>query len=71
MLEYLKMYSMHYQLDRFIQFNMHVERVVPIETKVGFCGDSVQWEVTTKHTMSGEKQAEVFDAVLVCNGSVD
>ena len=68
MLDYLKMYCAHYRLERFVHFNLHVEKVTPTEAKAGFCGDTVQWEVTSKHTLSGEKATEIFDAVLVCNG---
>ena len=68
MLDYLKMYCTRYQLERFIHFNMHVEKITPLDSKAGFCGDSVRWEVNCKNTLSGEEVTEVFDAVLVCNG---
>ena len=68
MLDYLRTYCAHYRLERFIHFNTHVERVAPVETGTGFCGDSVRWSVTSKNTLSGERGVEMFDAVLVCNG---
>lgn len=85
MLEYLEQYTAHYNLYQFIKFQTLVEQVVPVELKpdppsvngvwTAECGsskfrDTVRWRVTTREVVSGKKNTEEFDVVLVCNGYV-
>ena len=74
MLEYLKKYTNHYKLERFISFSTLVETILPVESATkclqenGLCLDQIKWEVTSRNLISNTSTTEVFDAVLVCNG---
>lgn len=72
-LDYLKSYATHYELNQFIRFGTMVEQVKPVpcgaptEGSRGF-KDSVKWRVTSVSLESGQSSEEDFDAVFVCIG---
>ena len=59
-LDYLKQYCEHFQLERFIQFNTMVEKVKPSE--------DTKWTVISKCLKTSQETVEEFDSVMVCNG---
>ncbi|XP_005103654.1 flavin-containing monooxygenase FMO GS-OX-like 4 [Aplysia californica] len=65
--KYLEDYATHFDLWKDIKFHTKVDYIRPVsDEKSKF---QTRWEVTTcdVHKL-GQKQKEVFDAVLVCNG---
>jgi len=76
-LEYLKQYSMHHHLHRYIQFCTLVDKVEPVPVHVsereskpecGILGDSVRWKLTSRSVETGVTKETMYDAVLVCTG---
>lgn len=84
--DYLKNYSKHFKLDRFIKFGTLVERIYPIPNSSSMNGmgmgnelkesekeislDNVRWSVTTRELASGEKTTDIYDNIFLCNGLV-
>jgi len=63
LLEYLRMYADHFQLEQYIRYE---REVVSVEQELDGGG---RWSVTTrKRTGSSETATEIFDAVMVCTG---
>ena len=77
-LEYLKKFATHFDLNKFIQFRTLVEKVVPVPVQGQADGehmdgedafsDDVKWRVTTRSVVTGDRTTEDYDAVVVCNG---
>ena len=65
-LKYLQDYTQHFKLRQFIKFQTRVIQVLPVDSGKEWTG----WQVFTEPVgvASPEKQSQVFDAVLVCNG---
>lgn len=63
LLGYLRLYADHFKLLRHIQFKT---TVVKVRQTPGFA-ETGQWEVDTEK-QDGEKETQVFDAVIVCTG---
>ncbi|XP_051951422.1 si:dkey-239i20.4 isoform X2 [Xyrauchen texanus] len=62
-LQYLKLYTEHFNLFKYIHFQTTVRSV---RQRPDF-SDSGQWEVVTAHR-DGREETHVFDGVLVCAG---
>ncbi len=68
---YFKRYCKHFQLDKFIEFGKLVEQVTPIPLLSSAASnslDTVQWRVTTKSQITGDRKSEVFDFIFGCSG---
>ncbi|EZA52799.1 hypothetical protein DMN91_008805 [Ooceraea biroi] len=63
-LNYLKDYATHFDINRYIQFETNVEHV-KVETSSN--GQDI-WLVEVKKLKTGETELGYFDAVMVCNG---
>jgi len=63
-LEYLKMYASHFDLEKYIRFSTEVVEVVQSDD----FNETGQWIVQVKDSASGTMSSELFDAVLVCSG---
>ncbi|MEE6496134.1 hypothetical protein FKM82_002237 [Ascaphus truei] len=61
-LEYLHLYSEHFKLFKYIQFQTEV---CSVRRRTDF-STTGQWDVVTEK--SGKKKVATFDAILVCNG---
>jgi len=62
-LEYLKNYKKHFEVEQLIKFNTIVSSVNPVTRE-----DQTKWEVTTKCLKTEETATNFFDSVMVCNG---
>ncbi|KAL8177434.1 UNVERIFIED_CONTAM: monooxygenase [Gekko kuhli] len=62
LLEYLRLYTKHFNLQKYIQFQT---TVISIKKRPDF-STSGQWEVITE--MDGKQKSAIFDAVMVCIG---
>ena len=63
LLEYIRMYADHFQLEQYIRFETEV---VSVEQQLEGGG---RWSVTARKTKdSSDISTEVFDAVMVCIG---
>ena len=64
-LKYLKEYTSHFDLYKYIQFNSIISSVRPLIRK-----DSQKplWEVVVTDAHIKESQVLLFDAVIVCSG---
>lgn len=60
MLNYLRSYADHFDLNQHIKFNHLVIRVRPIEND--------RWEIIVHNLLEDEYLTTVYDAVFVCNG---
>ena len=65
-LQYLQDYAQHFNLRQYIKFRTRVVQVVPVDSEKEWTG----WNVSTETVgeTSPEKETQMFDAVLVCNG---
>ena len=63
-LDYLKQYSDHFQLEKFINFNTKVAKVKP-EVPNDWM---TRWEVTSECLTTSAVTVETFDGIMVCNG---
>ena len=65
-LKYLQDYTQHFKLRQFIKFQTRVIQVLPVDSGKEWTG----WQVFTEPVgvVSPEKESQVFDGVLVCNG---
>ena len=65
-LQYLQDYTEHFNLRQYIKFRTKVVQVVPVDSGKEWTG----WKVSTETvgSASPDKENQVFDAVLVCNG---
>ncbi|ELU06178.1 hypothetical protein CAPTEDRAFT_212147 [Capitella teleta] len=63
-LDYLKSYSQHFNLEQFIKFSTSVENVEPITREDA----STVWKMVSREVVSGKEEHHEFDAVVVCNG---
>lgn len=59
-LNYLRSYADHFDLNQYIKFNHLVIRVRPTENE--------QWEVMVHDLLEHKFITTIFDAVFVCNG---
>lgn len=59
MLEYYRLYAIHFDLMRYIRFSC---KIVDVHRKEG------RWKVTYENTADGKKEHKLFDAVMVCTG---
>lgn len=62
-LQYLKDYAQHYDILKLIRFETRVDLVQPIRSE----GEQL-WKVSSSSVNGEEREEEVFDAVVVCNG---
>ncbi|XP_056621131.1 flavin-containing monooxygenase 5-like [Triplophysa dalaica] len=62
-MDYFRVYAEHFQLIRHIRFQTKVLHVTPRQD----FPHSGQWDVETE-SKDGEREKEVFDAVMVCTG---
>lgn len=60
MLNFLHSYANHFNLNKHIELNHLVVRVLPIENG--------QWEVIVKDLPNNKYMTKIYDAVFVCNG---
>ena len=58
------MYSRHFGLDEYIQYNTDV---ISVRKSDNFDEDG-KWKVSTRNKKTGEETTQVFDACLVCTG---
>ena len=65
-LKYLKEYTSHFDLYKYIQFNSTISSVRPL--LVGKDSQKPLWEVVVRDADTEESQVLLFDAVIVCNG---
>ena len=82
MLEYLRDLATAFDLHKHVRFHTNVESVEPVERESrqaddDVCGvvsggirDSVRWRVQTRDLELGTVSKEIYDIVVVCNGSV-
>ena len=64
-LKYLKEYTSHFDLYKYIQFNSSISSVRPL---VGKDSQKPLWEVVVRNAATKESQVLLFDAVIVCSG---
>lgn len=80
-LRYLESYTEHFDLYRYIRFNVEVEEVKPVLLNPEGCNDrvcngdseplfqdTVKWRVVAKNLLSGETTCEDYDRVFICSG---
>lgn len=60
MLNYLRSYADHFDLNKNINFNHLVIRVLPIENG--------KWEIIVKDAPNNKYITNIFDAIFVCSG---
>lgn len=68
--EYLTSYAKHFGLLDYIQLDTTVIEITPVSAEEDSSGH-LRWRVKTKCTKAPyqEERAEIFDAVMVCNGN--
>ncbi|XP_060079337.1 dimethylaniline monooxygenase [N-oxide-forming] 2-like [Ylistrum balloti] len=66
MLEYIKGFTKHFHLDKYVKFNTVVKSVRPVQNE----GDQVKWDVTYCDRYYAEEiHTNTFDGVIICNGN--
>ncbi|XP_058805150.1 uncharacterized protein LOC131672147 [Phymastichus coffea] len=65
-LQYLRNYTDHFQLRKYIQFNTLVTKVFPVKGNGGW--RTATWQMKMRNLNTNRKNVTICDGVMICNG---
>lgn len=69
-LDYIKQYTDHYDLHKFIHYNFEATNVKPLfsPSPPPPGSNECQWEVTVRDVLSGKEARKLYDVIMICTG---